>query len=117
MAGCMGPCGYHEVTILGSRHKAQRMIWKMTTGKDPKGLIDYINNDQDDNRWANLRAAAVAENSRNSKHSSTLPTRATQRASCSMPMRKGRRTLLRPDAADLTRVSPDSSAGIRLEAD
>ena len=47
------------------------MIWRMMTGKGPEGLIDHINNDQDHNRWADLPAAAVAENAGNSKHSSS----------------------------------------------
>lgn len=61
--------GYNEGSLLGQRVKAHRVIWKWMTGQEPE-QIDHINGMRRDNRWANLRNVAWAENARNHKRRS-----------------------------------------------
>lgn len=61
---------YNIVKIDGVPFAEHRIIWKFVTGEDPL-VIDHINGNRSDNRWANLRNATVAQNARNAKRSST----------------------------------------------
>jgi hypothetical protein len=54
-----------EVHIDGTRFPITRVIWAMQTGEWPSLPIDHINRSWRDNRWRNLRAASVVENSAN----------------------------------------------------
>jgi hypothetical protein len=56
--------GYKQGSFQGQRYPAHRLIWKMVTGEDPV-VIDHVNGDRADNRWANLRATDFAGNQRN----------------------------------------------------
>lgn len=51
----------------GFGYYAQRLIWKMVTGKEPPALIDHVDLDCANNRWGNLRAATNSENGYNRK--------------------------------------------------
>lgn len=67
-AGAVDSLGY-RVLSCGGRvyYKAHRLIWKLMTGKNPKGTIDHINGDRDDNRWENLREADMSQQNFNKK--------------------------------------------------
>lgn len=60
--------GYVQIGIDGRHYKAQRLAWLLMTGSfPPKGkVIDHINRDRADNRWANLRLADRTQNCINS---------------------------------------------------
>jgi hypothetical protein len=57
--------GYPFGTVNYNRLKAHRVIWAMVHGEWPKGEIDHINGQRDDNRLVNLRCVTRAENARN----------------------------------------------------
>jgi hypothetical protein len=67
VAGSVLPNGYLYVGIGGRRFLAHRIIWLLTNGEWPAGLIDHINGQKCDNRIANLRVCSHAENTRNSR--------------------------------------------------
>jgi hypothetical protein len=50
------------VNLGGNLFYAHRIIWKMTTNRDPKLEVDHINGDGLDNRWTNLRLATGEQN-------------------------------------------------------
>lgn len=62
--------GYLEGSILGHRHLAHRIAWKMFYGADPVGEIDHLNKDRSDNRICNLREGPHRLNMRNQSLSS-----------------------------------------------
>jgi hypothetical protein len=64
--GCLNT-GYRWVKIRRCKYGVHRLIWLYMTGAWPSQLIDHINRDRADNRWANLREAGRLENSRNRK--------------------------------------------------
>jgi len=66
-AGISGPRGYVCFNIDGKRVWAHRAAWLYQTGKLPKGILDHINRQRDDNRFANLREASLSQNQGNSK--------------------------------------------------
>jgi hypothetical protein len=58
VAGHVKPDGY-RVIVLHSRHYgAHRLAWLYMMGDWPEAEIDHINQNRDDNRWCNLRAAS-----------------------------------------------------------
>lgn len=59
-----GARGYIQAQIFKKKYLAHRIIWKMVTGDDPS-LIDHINGDKTDNRFANLRDVSELENGQN----------------------------------------------------
>jgi hypothetical protein len=56
---------YKNVAIGGCSFKQHRIIWKLVTGEDPKGVIDHKNKVKSDNRFINLRDVNVSENNEN----------------------------------------------------
>lgn len=66
-AGTVNPYGYRQVKCIDRVYKAHRLIWFYTHGAWPKGQIDHINGDRDDNRIMNLREATFSSNQANSK--------------------------------------------------
>ena len=57
--------GHHVGRLDGENYYAHRVIWAMQTGEWPEDQVDHINGDRTDNRWVNLRAATVLQNSFN----------------------------------------------------
>lgn len=64
--GCHQPKA-RLVSINGKHYAEHRVVWKMVTGLDPTMLIDHINGNPHDNRWANLREATTQQNAWNSR--------------------------------------------------
>lgn len=64
-AGYLTGYGYVNLSILGQKYTAHRVVYAMATGHWPKGEIDHINGDPTDNRIANLRDVAASENMKN----------------------------------------------------
>ena len=58
--------GYYHATFRGVRYYVHRLVWLISTGSWPEGLIDHIDGDPTNNRIENLRQASHAENTRNS---------------------------------------------------
>ena len=56
--------GYIRVGIAGKRYKAHRLAFLYMTGEWPN-VVDHINGDRTDNRWANLRDADHTVNAEN----------------------------------------------------
>lgn len=56
--------GYLNVSIDCRTYTLHRLIWLYMTGKDPN-VIDHINGDKQDNRWANMRDTTMATNNKN----------------------------------------------------
>lgn len=69
LAGSIEPNGYRRIKIDGTRHYAHRLAWLWKTGEWPRGQIDHINRQKDDNRICNLREATPSQNRMNSKSS------------------------------------------------
>jgi hypothetical protein len=57
--------GYLVARIDGHSHPVHRLIFAYMTGEWPAQVVDHINGDRTDNRWANLRDAPRAVNNQN----------------------------------------------------
>lgn len=68
--------GYLYISINDERFFAHRLAWLYMYGQMPEGIIDHINHDKQDNRIANLRAVATADNVRYRKMVSDKPVKA-----------------------------------------
>ena len=55
---------YLQISFQGKVWQLHRLIWKLVTGEEPN-LIDHINHDGTDNRWANLRSVSPKQNNMN----------------------------------------------------
>lgn len=65
IAGTGSKLGYLMVGIDRKYYGAHRIIWKMVTGEEPPAMIDHIDGDKANNRWANLRSADNGRNKQN----------------------------------------------------
>lgn len=67
-AGWLSENGYRRVSIMKKTFMATHIIWFLQTGRWPKEnmVIDHINGDRADNRWANLREVPKSLNNINS---------------------------------------------------
>lgn len=63
-AGCVNKEGYLVVGIKYKKCLVHRIVWAMH-GNEPVRVLDHINNDRQDNRIENLRAADWTINARN----------------------------------------------------
>lgn len=59
--------GYRTIFIDGRAYPAHRLAFLWVTGRWPTHEIDHVNGIRSDNRFANLREATDAENSRNQR--------------------------------------------------
>lgn len=66
-AGSVNSRGYRTIKVDGRYYKAHRLAFLYVTGHWPSGVVDHINWDTDDNRWANLRDVSQAVNSAHRK--------------------------------------------------
>lgn len=64
VAGSVGG-GYIVISIKSRLYKAHRLAFLYVTGAWPDECVDHIDGDRQNNRWANLRPATVAQNSQN----------------------------------------------------
>ena len=65
--------GYRVFSIDGRNYRAARLAYLLMTGEWPPALVDHIDGDRANDRWANLRAATTAQNAANSKKRSDQP--------------------------------------------
>jgi len=66
---CPVPGGRLLVNLDATTVYLHRLIWKLMTGEQPPPVIDHIDGDGANNRWANLRAATYAQNRGNIRRS------------------------------------------------
>lgn len=59
--------GYRRIRIDGRKYTASRLAFLWMTGEFPKGEIDHLNGDRDDNRWINLRDVTRVVNQQNER--------------------------------------------------
>ena len=64
-AGVLKNEGYIIVGFKSRQHLAHRLAWFYSYGEWPKGEIDHINRNRQDNRLVNLRDTTRSENARN----------------------------------------------------
>lgn len=64
-AGGIEVNGRRVIRLGNVPYQAHRIVWKLMTGEEPPATIDHINGDPLDNRWANLRAATMLQQSGN----------------------------------------------------
>jgi hypothetical protein len=65
VAGDVKPTGYRYIGVCGQRYRAHRLAWFYMYGEWPKGEIDHINRNRDDNRIDNLRDVSRSLNCKN----------------------------------------------------
>jgi hypothetical protein len=65
VAGCFTPGERIRIRVDGASYKAHRLAWLHVMGAWPTGVIDHINGDFRDNRFANLRDVSEAVNHQN----------------------------------------------------
>lgn len=61
-AGSKEKTGYIRIIVNYKPYRAHRLAWLYMTGEFPKNMIDHINCDKSDNRFCNLREAAMSQN-------------------------------------------------------
>jgi hypothetical protein len=67
IAGSVDPkSGYVQLWVGRQHFRAHRLAWFYMTGEWPS-LVDHINGDRSDNRWANLRQATKSQNAANQR--------------------------------------------------
>ena len=62
------PIGYLRLKIGARYYYAHRVAWFLMSGEWPS-IVDHVNGDRSDNRWANLRLATPSQNSANARRS------------------------------------------------
>lgn len=64
---CMDGNGYRHGTVFGKNHYAHRVVFALSSGHWPAGLVDHIDGDKTNNRPANLRDVGKSGNAKNAK--------------------------------------------------
>lgn len=59
------PDGYRYGVIRRKIYMTHRVVWKLTTGKEPPLILDHKNGDRANNRFRNLRPASTNQNCMN----------------------------------------------------
>ena len=67
VVGYTCPRGYVQISVDAVSYRAHRLAFFFMTGQWPT-LIDHINRNRSDNRWANLRETTHVHNSMNMGH-------------------------------------------------
>jgi len=70
VAGSIGHYGYRAIRIDQRDHRAARLAFFYMIGEWPAQVVDHIDGDRSNDRWANLRAATPSQNCANSKRRS-----------------------------------------------
>jgi hypothetical protein len=69
IAGYPNKMGYYDIGFLKNRYYAHRIVFAITHGYWPSGIIDHIDGNSSNNSPENLREVSDSENSINSKRS------------------------------------------------
>ena len=59
--------GYKIGTLLNRHAKAHHVVWALSYGEWPSGIVDHIDGDKANNKPSNLRLASPSQNNFNSK--------------------------------------------------
>jgi len=86
VAGRYNPRGYLVVMYKECGILAHRLVWLLTYGDWPAGMLDHANGVHDDNRIENLRIATPAQNAANAK----TPCHNTSGAKGVLPAKNGK---------------------------
>jgi hypothetical protein len=62
-----GYTSYINISILGEKYKAHRVVWLLQTGEWPTKHIDHIDGNGLNNKWSNLREVTPSQNAMNQK--------------------------------------------------
>lgn len=65
VAGTKNALGYYMIGVGGRRYYTHRVAYALMTGEWPQHLVDHIDMNPGNNRWANIRHATKAENMQN----------------------------------------------------
>lgn len=65
VAGTLYSTGYRVVRVGNTPYLVHRLSWALHYGRWPRGAIDHINCNRQDNRICNLRLASSSENNKN----------------------------------------------------
>lgn len=65
IAGSISDVGYTVIGVDGKTYQASRLAVLWMTGEWPPNEVDHRDNDPQNNKWANLRPATRAEQTRN----------------------------------------------------
>lgn len=66
-AGCLHKNGYTRIRVNGNYFYAHRLVWFVTYGVFPNGVIDHVDGDKSNDRIENLRDATMRVNMQNKK--------------------------------------------------
>ncbi len=81
-AGRQDKQGYIVLQFQGRDLQAHRVVWLLTHGEWPAGMLDHKNGRREDNHPDNLRPATNAENQQNRKPVGEIPFKGVVRHPC-----------------------------------